>query len=138
MRNLTNKIWNATRFCLILNEDADKKSSDQNNSVSSTEFTKHLNQTVQDITQQLADYKPGMAAETTYNEFWHWFCDQCIEQAKSGELSLTDLNRGLITFLKLLHPFAPFITEAAWQELIAANLVKDEKLLISSAWPSII
>jgi valyl-tRNA synthetase len=45
------------------------------------------------------------------------------------------LIAGLIAFLKLLHPFTPFVTEAIWQTLLEKNLV-DEPLLITAGWPT--
>jgi valyl-tRNA synthetase len=129
MRNFTNKIWNAARFVTLLKEEADTKNETSGAKPQDEVFEKHLAETIKQITQQLEDFKIGLATETVYNEFWHWFCDQAIEQAKAGELSLTVLENGLLQFLKLLHPFAPFVTEAVWQEL-----GKDD-LLISTPWP---
>jgi len=134
MRNLTNKVWNAARFVIMLSVDPNQPAKTK----SSRPFHQHLQELVKTVTQQLNNYKPGLAAETVYNEFWHWFCDECIEQAKAGKLSSADLILGLEVFLKLLHPFIPFVTEAVWQELIADRLIKTEQPLISSAWPSII
>lgn len=131
MRNFTNKIWNAARFLQMMQENPPIETKLKNEA-----FEKHLSHTIKEITQQLNDFKIGLAAETVYNEFWHWFCDQAIEQAKKGELSLSTLQKGLEQFLKLLHPFMPFVTEAIWQELQAnqENLAK-KTLLISTPWP---
>ncbi len=95
------------------------------------------------MTKQLAGHRYGMAAETVYNEFWHWFCDECIEQNKQGELSDEELMVGLVTFLKLLHPFVPFVTEAVYQELkknedataLAREMLSADELM-NSEWPS--
>ena len=83
------------------------------------------------VTKQLENLKIGLAAETVYDKFWHWFCDEKIEEAKKGEISYPALLVGLRTFLKLLHPFVPFVTEAVWQQLPETK----ENLLISSTWP---
>ncbi|MCG2692010.1 class I tRNA ligase family protein, partial [Microgenomates group bacterium] len=120
MRNLTNKIWNAARFVVNMKDnEGDSK------------IKKELKKIVSKITKQLEDMKPGLAAETVYNEFWHWFCDQKIEEAKKGKISQAVLLEGLRTFLKLLHPFVPFVTEAVWLQLPKT----EEKLLINSQWP---
>jgi valyl-tRNA synthetase len=138
MRNLTNKIWNAARFITLLYSE--EKPTAESVIVNQDElFEKRLNQLVVTTTQQLNDFKIGFAAETLYNEFWHWFCDECIEQAKTGGLSKQALFTGLITFLKLLHPFMPFVTETIWQELQENKLFsptgEDYELLIVSQWP---
>jgi valyl-tRNA synthetase len=112
MRNLTNKIWNATRFVLmsVEKETIAQKDADQI-------FTEQLNQISARITKQLNDYKLGLAAETAYTQFWHWFCDEQIENYKAQNLSSAALIEGLITFLKLLHPFVPYVTEGAYRQL---------------------
>jgi valyl-tRNA synthetase len=130
MRNLTNKIWNAGRFVLMGRID----NPDNNSQAGDAAFYVELSKIQTEITNQMLNRKLGLAAETTYNQFWHWFCDQCIEQNKSGQISGKALLEGLISFLKLLHPFVPFVTEAVWQSLLENKLVKEE-LLITSAWP---
>ncbi len=130
MRNFTNKIWNAARF-LKLKMDESHEPPEPSEPPADTAFTNHLNQVVKDITQQLNDFKIGLATETAYNEFWHWYCDQAIEQCKNGDISIGVMYQGLITWLKLLHPFMPFVTESIWQELEI-----DSNLLISENWPT--
>ncbi len=139
MRNLTNKIWNAVRFVLITLEQTDGDAKADNAS-GDDEFRQHLAQTIKEVTQQLNDFKIGLAAETVYNEFWHWYCDQCIERAKQGEISKQALVEGLEAFLKLLHPFVPFVTEVVWQEARKnAEIQKTESFgeeqLITASWP---
>jgi len=129
MRNLTNKIWNAARF-IVLNYEKPKEG-DCGDSIQDQAFYKQLKDVSLAVTRQLNDLRPGLAAETVYNEFWHWFCDHCIESTKKGQLSWRALRLGLVTFLKLLHPFVPFVTEAVWQELPET----EEKLLIKAKWP---
>ena len=126
MRNLTNKIWNAARYVLISRESvpAKKQPGDK-------KFLSELKTVSATVTKQLDNLKIGLAAETVYDKFWHWFCDKKIEAAKKGEISYPALLTGLRTFLKLLHPFTPFVTEAVWQQLPETK----EKLLILSAWP---
>jgi valyl-tRNA synthetase len=138
MRNLTNKLWNASRFILMNLEQAKDAPQIPKKKVE-TSFAKRLDQVATDITQQLNDFKIGLAAETAYNEFWHWFCDECIEQTKQGDLSLSSLLKGLVTFLKLLHPFTPFVTEAIWQELRntkneTLQQFLDSEMIIDSSW----
>jgi valyl-tRNA synthetase len=132
MRNFTNKVWNAARFVVMqLNENSNDKSQMTNQIQNSNDkFLEHLNQVVKDVTQQLNDLKVGLAAETAHNEFWHWYCDEAIEACKRGEISTEVMLEGLLTWLKLLHPFMPFMTEAVWQEV-----VKDKTVLAIQPWP---
>ncbi len=126
MRNLTNKIWNAARF-IMMRKPVDEK---QHKGSEDKEFKQKLDQVVETITRQIDDFRIGLAAETVYNEFWHWFCDEAIEKNKTGEISDAALREGLVTFMKLLHPFVPYVTEAVWGEL------KQQKLLMSARWPT--
>jgi len=146
MRNLTNKLWNATRF---LKEGLGRTEGGEQNigreklidtSKNDVVFVNKMVALTAQVTQQLNDSKLGLAAETLHNEFWHWFCDECIEAAKKGELSPAVLSEGLITFLKLLHPFMPYVTETLWQQLRTeplpwVNISDDADCLILSSWP---
>lgn len=135
MRNFSNKIWNAARY-ISENPPTEAIDSDPKNK---EKFDEKLEKITADVTKQLDDFKLGLAAETLHNEFWHWFCDECIEENKKGHLESATLSRGLVTFLKLLHPFMPFVTEAVWGELKKndrfVEFINKEELLISSAWP---
>ena len=143
MRNLTNKIWNAARFVIEFSPNAQgseltRKVTEPSRS-GDKEFNEKLKKVVSEVTKQLEDMKPGLAAETVYNQFWHWFCDEAIEKAKEGKIGYPVLMEGLKTFLKLLHPFVPFVTEAVWQEIQSSGseLTRGvaEPLLIKAKWP---
>lgn len=139
-RNLTNKLWNAARFVLLSlgtrQEAIGISDTDQRDSSSKQEaaFQEKLQKVISEITNNLNNHQIGLAADTLYNEFWHWYCDECIELHKQDTLSDKALIDGLIVFLKLFHPFIPFVTEAIWQELRKSDIVTDE-LLITAAWP---
>jgi valyl-tRNA synthetase len=160
MRNLTNKIWNSARYVILQSKAPQQSGSPHSarfvrgdaadlNSVSATSnandriFKKRLDKLADNVTSQLKKFKIGLAAETLYKEFWHWFCDECIERNKKKEISDKSLLEGLIVFLKLFHPFVPFVTEAVYQELrnnLASEIKEellDSDLLISSSWVSL-
>jgi len=142
MRNLTNKIWNAARFVSLMSGDKKVPADVSLNGVptrlkptgKNKKFIKKLTHVSQEIDQLLNDLKIGLAAEKVYNYFWHWYCDEVIEQAKAGQLDYQGLFHGLIVFLKLLHPFVPFVTEAVWQEIKDLRQAP-KQLLIQSSWP---
>ena len=124
MRNFANKIWNAARF---IQTESEKELMVKN--PGDETFYEKLSKVTEKVTKQLDDLKVGLAAETVYSEFWHWYCDECIEQAKQGHLSMKALRDGLEVFLRLLHPFVPFVTEAVYKEM------KQKEMLIVSEWP---
>jgi len=127
MRNLTNKIWNASRFVIEFIDDT-KKPGDKDE-----EFIKDLSVCIKTMTKRLERLKVGQAAEWIYHWFWHTYCDRYIEIAKKGHVSKKVMLRGLRVCLKLLHPFVPFVTEAVWQQLPET----EEKMLISAKWPEV-
>ncbi len=129
-RNFANKLWNAARYVLTVIQDNKTTITTQE-----TPFYSHMSAVTQSVTKQLNSLKPGLAADTLYAEFWHWYCDIEIEKHKNKQLSSQELTTGLITFIKLLHPFIPFVTEAIWQELQLAKLVS-HPLITTDSWPN--
>lgn len=129
MRNFANKIWNAARFLnLLQSEHWGPKAEIANEN---EKFEKRMNEITTEVTKALEKYQLNIASEKLYEEFWHWYCDVCIEKAKLGIINKSVMINGLNTFLKLLHPFMPFVTEAVWKEL------GNKDLLITTKWPSI-
>lgn len=120
-RKFINKVWNAARF---VSANQDKKYAIKN-----PEFKNKIRDIINETTKHLEKYRLNQAIELLYSEFWHWFCDKCIEDSKKGKIASPDLLWGLNTFLKLLHPFMPFVTEQIWKEL------GNDKLLITTGWP---
>lgn len=118
-RKFSNKVWNASRF--VLNFAGEAKKNDT--------FDLRIKTTVRDVTKNLNKYRLNQAIELLFAEFWHWYCDETIESAKKGEIGATQLKSGLKIFLKLLHPFMPFVTEQIWSEM------GNNDLLITSSWP---
>ncbi len=126
MRNFSNKIWNAARFLVMMQTDKSVKPT------LDAEFKKQVSKLITTITGALEKYQFNVAADELYEKFWHWYCDECIEKAKVGLISKGAMIEGLVTFLKLLHPIMPFVTESVWHELGH----KDDELLITSKWPT--
>lgn len=123
-RNFANKIWNATRFVKEFEgKDFNKTSVER--------YKRLLEGTVNTVSKKIEGYKLNDAAEIAYKHFWGNFCDLNIEQAKKGMLSKENLLWELNIYLKLLHPFMPFVTEACWNEL------GNNTLLINEEWPTI-
>lgn len=128
MRNFTNKLWNASRFIQLKQQE---QSQQNQGGPEDKQFQKHVDAVVKTVTKQLDNLQIGLAAETLYQEFWHYFCDEAIEKSKTGSISLPVLTEGLKTFLILLHPFVPFVTEAIWQKI-----EQNTSLLITQPWPT--
>ncbi len=144
-RNFANKVWNASRFIVMNFESAEEKNIDIS-SVSLNDLTQadkwilsRVNQVTRDVTENLDKYELGIAVSKVYDFFWDEFCDWYIEMVKPRLYSDTDetksaalwtLKTVLITALKLLHPFMPFITEE-----IFCNVQNEEESIMISSWP---
>jgi valyl-tRNA synthetase len=131
-RNFANKIWNATRFCLLNSEGAKVDPAVVSGETDALALhdrwiISRLNKTARDVRGALADYQFHEAVQTLYHFFWDDFCDWYIELAKAGitaaeatperTVARTRLLSVLEQALRLLHPFMPYLTEELWQQL---------------------
>jgi len=149
-RNFVNKIWNASRFVLMIIERFQEKNPNLKLSVLKSPLSKgdleglsqadqnildSLNKIISSTTADINRYHFGQASENLYQFFWHDFCDVYIEKAKDrGENVVPILLTVLITSLKLLHPFIPFVTESVYQ-ILREKVKLDEDQLITASWP---
>jgi valyl-tRNA synthetase len=139
-RKFCNKIWNAARFVMLQTAKSKVKSQKSKVNLKTKNLTqadkrilKALAKTIKSVNRNLENFRFGKAAETLYDFFWHDFCDKYIEEFKiqnPKSKSQKVLLYVLLTSLKLLHPFIPFITEEIYQKL-AIYPVKCRKAAIS-------
>lgn len=137
-RNYINKIWNMFRFLMMQCEDYDPEQ-EVNFSEEEEELLEEFEEKAQEITDYLEDFQFSHAAETLYHYSWHRFADEIIEDSKSildddekrdsRQKTLIKIFSGI---LKLLHPFAPFVTEEIYQDLPLED--KKETIMIEN-WP---
>lgn len=139
-RNFVNKIWNASRFVMMITDKFPNYVLSPFSRGNVLEEDKgvldKLDAIIVSTTNNLNTYRFGQAADDLYSFFWHDFCDVYIEAVKDrGEDVVPVLLHVLITSLKLLHPFIPFVTESIYQEL-RAKFNLSEPMLITSSWPN--
>jgi valyl-tRNA synthetase len=100
--------------------------------------------TVTAVDRAFAEYAFGEGARILYDAIWNEFCDWGIEFAKvrladqtlparDREATWWALVEVLDTYLRLLHPLMPFVTEAIWEA--APHRATDPPLLIQARWP---
>lgn len=139
-RNFVNKIWNASRFVLMIIDRLQVKDIklDVDTKILNTDNKDILNKLeiiVKSTTTDLNTYHFGRAAENLYQFFWHEFCDIYIEKVKDRNIEMVPvLLTVLITSLKLLHPFVPFVTEAVYQQLKSTVKLPEDQLM-TATWP---
>jgi valyl-tRNA synthetase len=96
------------------------------------------------VDRALGEYAFADVTRLLYDATWSDYCDWAIELAKVrlGDPALGPADReatwwtmveALDTYLRLLHPVIPFVTEAIWGELPHAD--DDPDLLIVARWP---
>lgn len=156
-RNLCNKLWNVARFIQNMVDEAHSDSPvaveilegemnseivnlgqvEAGNSLPySTDNTgedwicHELTACKEKIEDCFANYRFSEAVEIIYSTIWDKYADWFLETQKIYK-NLPLLKVTLEMILKMLHPFAPFVTEAIWQ-----SLSWTDGQLITQKWPS--
>jgi valyl-tRNA synthetase len=130
-RNFCNKLWNIARFVEDkVGDEFSLKSSPKAETIADEWMLHKLQQSTEDVTKLLNEYRLSEAYELLYHLVWDDFADWYIEASKTHQ-STGVLAYSLETILKLVHPFAPFVTETIWQTLKWEN----DSLLVTSLWP---
>lgn len=138
-RNFLNKIWNATRFILMNIEDEDLSNVTLDDLTDADKWIlSKCNTLAKEVTQNLESYDLGVALSKIYDFMWDEYCDWYIEMVKprlynkddkTRKCALYTLKTVLINGLKMLHPFAPFVTEE-----IFTSIQDEEETIMLSKW----
>ncbi|HEY1815418.1 MAG TPA: valine--tRNA ligase [Kofleriaceae bacterium] len=139
-RNFINKLWNASRFALMNFDGYDPARFDTSANgratwgVAERWIVSRLQRACKAVDTALEAFRFADAAQAIWHFVWNELCDWYIELAKphlhqSEELTEDParaarrhivqgvLATALETTMRLLHPFAPFVTEEIWQKL---------------------
>ena len=153
-RNLCNKLWNVARFIQSIvdeKQETAEATAEANNDVAPdapsiraqraemenppTEnmgedwICREINEAKWALESEMKGYRFAEAVENLYSLIWDEYADWFVETEKIYK-NVPLLQSTLESILIMLHPFAPFVTEAIWQ-----NLSWTEGLLISQRWP---
>ncbi len=149
-RNFANKLWNATRYVLGARPESIPAGSPRQRPdparVGHIErwILSRSTATVRAVDAAMAEFQFAEVTRALNDAIWTQFCDWGIELAKTrlGDQTLDPAVRdatwwtlveSLDTYLRLLHPVMPFLTEALWGSLPRA--ADDPDLLIVANWP---
>ena len=117
-RNFINKIWNATKFFLAQPDNPmsfDAVSIDTKKlSTADKWILCRLEQIIRSVTRRYEKFDLGKVAADLQGFFWYEFCDWYLESIKGAAdrgTALRVFGYVLLTFLKLVHPIMPFVTE---------------------------
>ena len=130
-RNFINKLWNAARF-VIMNVGDQKIPAIEEVKLAPADkwIVSKLQNCIREVTTNLDKYELGVAADLINDFVWNDFCDWYIELSKPalyGENEARKLDALAVlcyvleNALKLLHPFAPFVTEEIYRNLLKTN-----------------
>jgi valyl-tRNA synthetase len=132
-RNFCNKLWNIARYTEgVLGENYKPGSKPEPQTAADHWVLSKLQQVSKALSSLLDEYRFSEAYELLYHFVWDDVADWYIEASKSQE-SREVLGYVLENVLKLVHPFAPFVTETIWQTLYSNT----DSLLITSRWPEV-
>ncbi len=136
-RNFTTKIWNASRF-VLMNEDNGVKAK---STARDRKNIRDMEATKKKVARLIESFDFNHAAETAYHYFWHTFADKVVEESKErlksadkadASAARETLTAILLGCLKMLHPFMPFVTEAVYREL--PEKVRQKEFLMVETW----
>ncbi len=144
-RNFGTKLWNAARFCQM-NECVAEPGFDPGAVTETVNrwVRGEVVKTTAQVTQALETFAFDEAAAALYRFIWNVFCDWYLELAKpilngTDEAAKAE-TRAMAAWVldqatTLLHPVAPFMTEALWAAASEFGVPRDG-LLMEAAWPS--
>ena len=151
-RNFANKLWNATRFVLGarpagIPANAERLPPDEDALGPAERWLRsRARATTAGVDGAMAGFAFGEVTRILYDAIWSEFCDWGVELAKvrladpalsaaTREATWWSLVEALDTYLRLLHPVMPFVTEALWGAL--PHRASDPELLIVARWPGV-
>ncbi len=150
-RNFANKLWNATRFVVgarppTIVADAERRLPEVAHLGPAERWLlSRAAATTTAVDAAMSSYAFGEVTRILYEAIWSEYCDWGLEFAKIrlADAGLDDATREatwwtlvevLDTYLRLLHPVMPFVTEALWAAL--PHRASDPDLLIVARWPA--
>ena len=147
-RNFCNKIWNAARYVLMNCEEHDcgtDTSLPVHLSLADRWILSRLQGTADAVATAINQYRFDLASQALYEFIWNEYCDWYLELSKpvlwdeqANPALLRGTRRTLITvmetWLRLLHPFMPFITEEIWQRAAPLAGVSGPSIMLQP-WP---
>ena len=134
-RNLCNKLWNISRLIQQMVDDNTKDTTEKQafelKNYGENWICDQINQANEEVKKLIENYRFAEAGDLLYDLIWNKYADWFLECQKLWK-NIGLLQDSLEQILKMLHPFAPFVTETIWQ-----NLSWTRGMLITSTWPEL-
>ena len=141
--NYFNKLWNISRY-ILMNLDDDYEITDIETdklNLASRYILSRLNSVIKNVDYNMDKYEFAEAAKELYSFVWDDFASWYIEISKvdlhSDDIQNKQMTKNVLVYVltqivKMLHPFAPFITEEIYQAL-----PHDKASITIAKWPQV-
>lgn len=152
-KQFCNKLWNAVKFCLTYVSDFQPTKTMHVEVVASSAVSERdlfilskLNTLITDCNLQIKEYNFGGATSSLYSFFLYDLCDFYLELVKPVMYEPDENNQRkycarvtlytvIEQYLRLLHPFMPFVTEELWQRLPNISMLADTASIMVAKYP---
>lgn len=134
-RNFINKLWNVARFILTTQEAEQTEENLEPQTLTEKWLLSQTQRLIQEVSEGIEQHKYGEVGQKLYEFTWSSLADWGIEASKADASPATPaiLRSVLRMLLQLIHPYAPFVTEAIWADM----QTKDHEILALTQWPQV-
>ena len=133
--NFINKLWNASRFCLM--NISDLKEYDFSSLDDKDKWILNkLNKVIGKVTKSMDKYEFNNVGSVLYSFIWDDFCDSYIEMCKFSldkVSTKSTLCYTISAILRMIHPFMPYVTDEIYNMLP----IKDSESIVISSYPTV-
>jgi valyl-tRNA synthetase len=149
-QHFANKLWNVSKFVMAylpdeLSRKTELRLGQGEGKLEDRWILSRLNRTTGEVTRLMEQYRFNSAVKSLYDFIWHDFCDWYVEMIKQ-RLNLPDGTQDKVVaqrvahlvlnqILRLLHPFAPFVTEEIWHHLYGGPGSDGYSPVSTEQWP---
>lgn len=153
-RQFCNKLWNAVKFGLTYLTDFEPTPTmhltvTTHKHVAGRDLCilSKLNRCIREVNKYIEDYTFGLATNAIHSFFLYDVCDTYLELMKPVFYDLSEENKEamhcakmtlftvLEQFLRLIHPFMPFVSEELWQRLPFLSKLTDVQSIMIAPYP---
>jgi valyl-tRNA synthetase len=143
-RDFVNKLWNIGRLVMARTTPPQRRRAQEPAVAQSGAplverwIASRLSTVIAETTRLLREFNFGEAGRVIHDFIWDEFADWYVEAYKvlaaSGTADGALLAQVFEKTLRLLHPFAPFITEELWQRLTTGTAERQISIMLAQ-WP---
>jgi valyl-tRNA synthetase len=137
-KRFATKLWNALRYTVGLEEGLPRAAvlpPAEKLTLADRWILTELRRCVETVTNAYDGFAFGVAADALLQFGWYTFCDWYLEATKAPsqrESRAAVLSFVLNTFVRAMHPIAPFVTEEIW-----LTLPHDGATIVTASWPDL-